>query len=296
MQHLIQLEAARARVTIAPQFGGRIAQIEALHEGAWVRLLHESEDIPLERRDPMSWGSFVMAPWPNRIARGRFVWRGQTYELPPNLGPHAGHGVGFDRPWRVEAATASVCTLSLKFDARWRFGGRVTQRIEMLDDGVAQTVEVHATDAAFPAGAGWHPWFRRDLGGAKHVHALVDADQRYELADMLPTGRLLPVEGGYDLRAYPSLGERRLDDCYFAHRGSLRIRWGDLELRMESSDNVEHAVVFTPQHAVCLELQTCAIDAFNLYDRGFGGTGVQVVEPGRPLVARTVWRWATVDS
>jgi galactose mutarotase-like enzyme len=61
---------------------------------------------------------------------------------------------------------------------------------------------------------------------------------------------------------------------------------------MEQSPELSHAVVYTAGHAFCLEPQTCAIDAFNLHERGVEGTGTVVVAPGRPLVATSVWRWA----
>jgi aldose 1-epimerase len=293
MSEPILLEAARTRVTVAPGAGGRVAQIEALHRGTWTSLLHAPEDFEAAT-DPMSWGSFVMAPWPNRIANGRFSWRDRTFEVPANFGAHAIHGVCFDRPWRVEATSETTCVLSIVFNERWPSGGRCVQRIEVLDDGVVQTAEVHATDGAFPAGIGWHPWFRRTIGGAEHVHAQVEASQRYELADMIPTGRLLPVEDEYDLRRYRRLADRRLDDCYRGLASGPRLLWDDLELWMESSDNVTHAVVYTPEDAVCIEPQTCAIDAFNLEARGVD-PGIAVVVAGRPLVASTQWRWATAE-
>jgi aldose 1-epimerase len=291
----IHLQAARTRVTIRPDLGGRIAQFEAFHGDTWVPLLHEgNEQVPADARDPMSWGPFVMAPWPNRIALGRFRWGGESFSIPANLGGHAAHGVAFDAQWRVGAASQTACELSLDFDDRWPFGGNVTQRIEALDDGLMQAVEIYATDKPFPAGAGWHPWFRRDVAGSEQVNVLVDADETYELVDKIPTGAMLPVVQERDLRGYPPVGSRRLDDCYRGPRGAMRVRWGDLELWLQSSENVTHAVVYTPEHAICVEPQTCAIDAFNLEARGLVDTGVQVVEPGAPLVATTVWRWASV--
>jgi galactose mutarotase-like enzyme len=74
----------------------------------------------------------------------------------------------------------------------------------------------------------------------------------------------------------------------------MRLRWDDLEVWMEWSGTGTHAVVYTPPEAVCLEPQTCAIDAFNLQARGIDDIGVAVVEPGHPLVASTTWRWASV--
>lgn len=292
MTQIVQLEAARTRVILAPALGGRIVQLEAQHQGTWVALLHEPAGTAPERREPMSWGSFVMAPWPNRIAHGRFTWRGDTFAVPPNLGDHAIHGVCFDRAWSVEAATSATCVMRIDFDARWPFGGHALQRVEALDDGIVQTVEIRADGLSFPAGVGWHPWFRRDVTGAEHTHVRVDAPVRYELRDQIPTGRLLPVRRDHDLRDYPALGERRLDDCYRCSDGAMRVRWGNLELWMESSANVTHAVVYTPQHAVCVEPQTCATDAFNLDD---ADAGAVIVEPGRPLVASTTWRWASAE-
>jgi len=293
MPATLLLEGARTRVTLAPSEGGRIAQIEALHHGVWTELLH-GVAAGAGQRAPDSWGSFVMAPWPNRIAGGRFGWRGEPVRVPPNAGAHAIHGVCFDRPWTVREATARTCVQRIAFDGRWPPGGYAVQRTEVLDDGVAQVVEIHATERPFPAGAGWHPWIRRAVGDAEHVHVQVDADRVLQLDGMIPTGKLAPVDGARDLRRYPPLGDRRLDDCYVRPRGLLRLRWVDLELWMESSDEVAFAVVYTPEHAVCIEPQTCAIDAFNLAERGMEGAGVAVVEPGRPLVATTTWRWASV--
>ena len=44
----------------------------------------------------------------------------------------------------------------------------------------------------------------------------------------------------------------------------MKVCWDDIELRMTSSENVRHAIVYTPERAVCVEPQSCAIDAFNL--------------------------------
>ncbi|MHB8376444.1 MAG: aldose epimerase family protein [Dehalococcoidia bacterium] len=288
---VIRLAAARTRCTIAPEAGGCLLQLEVCPDGrAWLPLLLAPDDPGRALAEPMAWGSFVMAPWPNRIAAGAFTYGGARYEVRPNLDGHAAHGVVFDRPWRVEATSARGCELSIAFDARWPFGGGATQRFTLLDDGIEQRIEVRSDGRSFPAGAGWHPWFRRDVRPEAEPRVLVDAGEVYELRAMIPTGARIPVSGDTDLRTYPALGERRLDTCYRHPRGALRVRWGDLELTMASSANVRYAVVYTPARAVCVEPQTCAIDAFNLDARGLSA-GVAIVEPGRPLVATTTWRW-----
>ncbi len=289
---IITLEQGRTRASIAPEAGGRLLQLEIHDQGRWIALLRAPDSPEQALREPTRWGAFPMAPWPNRIDGGRFVWRGRLYSVPLSPGhPHALHGRACFLPWDVERATAAACRISVNFDRGWPFGGRAAQEFRVLDDGIALRMEIHSDGEAFPAGCGWHPWFRRDVRPGHDVRVLVDASQWYETDDMIPTGWLKPALGAYDLRGYPELGDRRLDTCYFAPKGALRVRWGDIELAMERSRNLTQAVVYTPAEAVCVEPQTCAIDAFNLDEQGISDTGTAIVEPGRPLIATTTWRW-----
>lgn len=288
---LIEISRGRTRVTIAPQFGGRIAQITIADTQDWTPLLYEPRE-PMEARDPLAWGSYAMLPWPNRIAGGVFSLGGDAYRVPANNDGNALHGFGYTRQWRVDDVRSDACLLSLALPPEWPFGGRAEQRIEAFDDGVRQRVTLHADGAAYPCGVGWHPWFRRDVRPYADMHLLIEADTRYEFDRMIPTGRIVPVAGGWDFREYPAIGARSLDDCWRGVRGPLCLRWGDLELVMTSTLNATHAVVYS-QHpeAVCVEPQTCAIDAFNLAARGDSGAGVQMAAPGAPFVAETEWRW-----
>ena len=289
--NLIDLDHGRTRAVIAPDAGGRLLKLAIFDGVGWLQLLHAPDDPAEALRGPLAWSSYPMAPWPGRIDGARFTWRGRLYELEPNLGPHALHGTTFDRPWTVEAVSRSSCRISIAFDQRWPFGGRAVQLFVLHDDGIDQRIEVRATRAPFPAGAGWHSRFRRDVRPGHDVRLLVDAAQYYETVDMIPTGWLKPALLDHDLRRGDPLADRRVDACYRAPAGPLRIAWGDVELMMEQSPNVGHAVVYTPPEDVCLEPQTCAPDAFNLTAQGIDGVGVVVVEPGRPLMAETRWRW-----
>ncbi len=291
---IINLQRGRTRLTIMPELGGRIAQIEVFDGATWLPLLCESTNMAPEQRDPLSWGSFAMLPWPNRITAGRFAFEGVTYQLPLSDSSGALHGLGFARQWTVDQTGDDECDLSLDIGTDiWPWRGACCQRFAVLDDGVRQTIEIRAAAGErFPAACGWHPWFRRDVFPGSDVRVKVDAAQRFELAfDRIPNGRLVPVDGEYDLRRYPRLGDRRLDDCYRHPRGPLRISWGGMELTMTSSPNVTHIVIYTPARGVCVEPQTCAIDAFNLEGRGTEA-GMVTVDDASPLIATTEWRWS----
>ncbi len=288
---IIDLEACNIRAQVAPGAGGRLLQLEVRAPGGdWLSLLRTPADPRRAIDDPLAWGSYPMLPWPNRIAGGRFTFAGWSHDLPRNSEGHAIHGLAFDRPCGVTSVSRRACSLVAALGERWPFAAHGVIAYALRNGAIEQRIEVHGDGPAFPAGAGWHPWFRRVVRPGARPRVLVDAGEVQELADMIPTGAVVPVGGDADLRGYPELRDQRLDACYVHPRGPLGIRWGELELSMRSSENVRYAVVYTgAADAVCVEPQSCAIDAFNLRARGTGDHGVAIVEPGRPLVVETVW-------
>ena len=287
----IELTAGGARVTILPEYGGRLHQL-------YVPLAAGSEPLLVAPNDPAEYalrptrgGSFPMAPWPNRVRDGRFHWRGVDYGLRLEGKPHAIHGRVLNVPWQVVARTRTVCEMSVDFDEGWPWQGRAWQRYALGPDSLRMKMEVRAARGPFPAGCGWHPWFRRHLPGGADIRVTVPAARRYVLDGQIPTGECVPPKGAHDLTSGAPLGDRRLDDCYASLDGPILIDWGKLALTMDIRCDEPHVMVYTPPEAVCIEPQTCAPDAFNLAERGFEGTGFAVAEPGRPVSIGSTWRW-----
>lgn len=282
---IVELVAGRDRAAIDPAAGGRLASLVA---GGRERLIDRPQaGSPFPA---ISWGSFLMTPWVGRLGNGRLEWEGAAYELEANLGPHAIHGACFDRPWQVDRLADDSVDLSLTIDPRrWPFGGVARQRLSLGRGSLTSLASVTA-GARMPAALGWHPWFRRDA--SEDVAVQVSAGERLELGpSLLPTGRRLPVQGSFDLRAGPSLGERRLDAVFVDVRGPAIVRWPDLELRIEFGEPVASVVVFSPPGAVCVEPATAWPDAIRLAAAGVPGTGVVTLEAGRELAATMTWRW-----
>src|SRR5262245_23842174 len=75
-------------VRIAPDAGGRIAQLNYENGANWLC------GYDKDHAAAIAWGSYPMVPWAGRIRRGRFRFDDREYQLPPNLGAHAIHGVG----------------------------------------------------------------------------------------------------------------------------------------------------------------------------------------------------------
>ncbi|MEX0783059.1 MAG: hypothetical protein WD557_10440 [Dehalococcoidia bacterium] len=280
-----------ARAAILPEYGGRLHQLSVTVGGHEEPLLWSPVDVREYEERPTRGGSFPMAPWPNRIREGRFRWQSREFRVPTDGKPHASHGRVFQRAWQVVSADQAFCHLRCNLDDGWPWSGWAEQRLEMRDGELSMELLVHADREPFPAGCGWHPWFRRDVAGSRTVRVRVDSPERYVLVENLPTGELTAVDGRFDLRDGPPLGKRRLDDCYRGLVGEVEIEWESVRLRMAVECDAPHVQVFTPDYALAVEPQTCVADAFNLAERAAGGVGMQVAEPGTPVRIATRWSW-----
>ncbi len=219
-------------------------------------------------------GSFVMAPWAGRIRRGRLVWGDLEFALPADrVPPHAGHGLVVDNPWQAVRVGSQRVRLQCPLDARWPAAGFVVQDITVGEHHLMQQVEVHASGDAFPATAGWHPWFRRELGMGQPAQLQFQASGMLQRDDEgIPDGRVVPVPPG------------PWDDCFVGVQWPVVIAWpGALRLSIEADTDM--AVIYDHRSAAfCVEPQSGPPDGPN--------TAPRVVSPDDPLVVRTLWRWS----
>lgn len=253
------LKSGKLEVALAPEAGGRIAQIR--YDGMdW--LVSEEEGSAAA----IAWGCYPMVPWAGRIRHGRFDFDGKPHVLPINFGGHAIHGVGFTRPWQMDSLEADTATLSLKLpeDAYWPFGGTATQIVRLRPDGLELRLAVQADRHSMPAVLGWHPWFR------KPDQLLFAPDAMYpqdgEGIATLPCAA--PTPGPWD-------------DCFINHAEVAMVSSGQ-RLRMRA--NTDHWVVYdAADHATCVEPQTGPPDAFTLSSNR--------LEPGESLELTFALGW-----
>ena len=250
---------------------------------------------PFDPRElPPGMGCFIMAPWPNRIRDGLFDHEGRKYFLPVNAPPHAIHGTVAKSPFRVDSASPLSARFSTGLGTDWPFEGALTIDVALEGASLVQTMEIVAADESFPAGFGWHPWFKRNLGSEDAtIQAQVEARWKLDL-NMTPTGQTAQPTGVLDLTipSTPEVGS--LDDCFrIRSESETLLTWPEIELSITSSPELSHLQVYTPAESFCIEPQTCAVNAFQLAARGIADTGIAIVEPGRPLKATTRWAWSS---
>ncbi len=255
------LRAGALEVALAPEAGGRIAQLR--YEGVdWLVGAEEGGQAAI------AWGCYPMVPWAGRIRRGRFPFDGRDYLLPATFGDHAIHGVGFTRRWQIDHLASDAATLSLALpnDVYWPFGGVATQVIHVQANSVRLQLSVQAGERAMPAVLGWHPWFR------KPDRLLFTPDAMY------------PQDGeGIAVLPRVSPGPGPWDDCFVASGDAMLER---ARQRLLLHADTDHWVVYDgPRHATCVEPQTGPPDAFNLAPNR--------LEPGQRLQLTFELTWHT---
>ncbi len=294
---LIKIVNDHGSAVISSHAGATLRSLRARVGGAEHELLSGGDASDLdEARTPSGVGSFIMAPWVNRIHLGKLVTDRGEFQLPVDSGVHAIHGTVRDREWDVVSKGTDSAELQIEVEEAWPFRGRVVYRVALEAASLVQSLEVHAAESErdFPAGVGWHPWFRRSLG-SEEMTVRVDAVAQWELdEETVPSGVVEETAVSRKLMTGGSFAVGEVDDCFML--GDQRVamlKWPELVLRMESSPEVTHAMVYSPENSICVEPQTTAVNAFQLAAKGVSGTGTRIVSQGEPLVATTVWSWSS---
>ena len=248
---LLTLSNGAMSVDVAPQAGGRIAQIR-------VDGVEQLAGFADDNASMLAWGSYPMVPWAGRVRHGGFAFEGESHRLPINLGAHAIHGVGLGMPWGGGGQSPHHVELSLALpdDVRWPFGGIARQRIEVEARSVRMSMSATAGPRAMPAELGWHPWFLKP-----------------DRLEFTPSAWYPRDEDGMATRPLAPSPPGPWDDCFLNEAPVVLHRGGQ---RVTLTSDCTHWVVYDmPAHATCVEPQSGPPDAFNLEPR--------VLAPGETL-------------
>jgi len=300
---LEQLRNERMELSFLPEFGCHWTRLRLSVKGEWVDFLKPVPDGDALLESPTGHGSYVMAPWSNRIAGGVFEFEGERYPLRKNFRDGTAiHGDVRTRPWEVldsggERFEAQLDSRDFE-DFNFPYALRFHQTLELLGDRlVVQFTTENVDERCVPAGLGFHPFVLRRLTWRDDdVILVVPADEVYPAVGCIPVAPAQPVEGPADLRGLRRLANPGLDHCYTGLTSDeIRIiyKGSRTEVRFNFDESFTHAVVYAPNFEdglprpfVAVEPVTNANDGFNLLAKGWKGTGVRVLEPGERWTAR----------
>lgn len=254
---------------------------------------------------PFSRGQ-VLAPWPNRVADGRYTWAGQTRQLPLTEPARqcALHGVVAWHEWTVAEHTADQVRLTTRvhpqpgyeFLLDLQVGYRVTE--QGLESEVTAT---NRGTVCAPYGFGVHPYLQVGSGAVDDFELRLGAAVVLTTDDrLIPVGRA-PVAGGeLDFTDWHPLRGLVLDDAFTdTHRAAdgkiwaavrqgaeVTALWGDASCRWWQVCTGDEATQPWRRRGVALEPMTCPPNALAT------GEDLLLLEPGESYTVR----WGVRDG
>ena len=245
----------------------------------------------------------ILVPFPGRVGSGKYSFEGERHIMKQNDkdGPNAIHGFLRAVHWEVPE----------KQEHKVRFQRRIETHefegypFELLVE-VVYEVGVAGLECRFkisnlgsgpaPVGAGFHPYFTVGTDWVDGAELKFSARTQLELnPGLLPTGRLLPIEG----TALDFSGKKRIGDLMFNHcfanleRDSSGIARITLKnpvtlnaVTLWMDESFPYLVLYTgdtipapnARRALAIEPMTCATDAFNRPE-----WGLRSLKPGESL-------------
>lgn len=270
-----------------------------------VEVLWADPDFRSGKTRPTRSGIPILFPFAGRIRGTSFEFAGQMREL--EIGDDFGnaiHGFVLNRPWRVVehdgATIVGQFQASLDDPAlltRWPADFRISVSYEV--QGHALRCAIHITnpdERPLPFTLGTHQYFRVPLGSggsADECRVTVPAHRQWELAGLLPTGKVIPAPVGPQLREGMPFWKTELDDVftgldYVEQRATATIYDPHHErtMRMTFDQQFRDCVVFNPPHreAICIEPYTAAPNPFELEAEGIDA-GLRTLAPGQSFEA-----------
>lgn len=229
-----------------------------------------------------------LLPWPNRIRDGRYVFDGETEQLPVNEVDrnNAIHGLVSWVPWRLVQQTDRQVVQSVTLLPRPGYPGAMEFTVSHTISDGGLVVEVEAVNVgASPAPLGYaaHPYFTLD---APIDEWTIDSPfaQYLEVDDRLLPIAVREVEGEKDFRGGRVLGGTQLDTAFCdpgtPGRWQLTCAAGDRSFTVWAGEGLGWLQVYTPDDraSLAIEPMTCGPDAFN---EGPTHDGLLVVQPGQ---------------
>lgn len=267
--------------------------------GALRELRHRGRDliVPFPEGGPIpDYRGIVAAPWPNRIADGRYTFDGAEYEVPVNEPERdcALHGLVFPQDWTLESHDESSVTLSCTPEPTPGYPHTVRIGVEYRLSGDGLYSRVTASNAgatAAPYGVCPHPYL---VAGPAPLDEWILEIPAGEFLEVTPD-RLLPketrtVEGhGFDFRSPRAIGVTEIDhaftDIAFDGAGEARMLVrdpGGTGVGMTWDRTCQWIQIHTADKqppapnrlGLAVEPMTCPPDAFN------SGVDLIRLEPG----------------
>ncbi len=216
----------------------------------------------------------TLAPWPNRITRGRYIFDDVTYQVPVNE-PETGsalHGSALWMPWHVEEATRTTIRLSLDLPASPGYPFDIMLGADFTLRECGLQVRLHGSNAGndpAPFGLSSHPYLTW-MGVSLDECTLTAPASQVLLVDqtMTPTTLVDVTDSSFDFRSPTRLFGRQVDNAFTKlpdpdWKVELSHPSGGVTLRSDAPWVQLYSGEVMGRCCLAVEPMTCAPDAFN---------------------------------
>lgn len=241
---------------------------------------------------PLAMDGAQLAPWPGRVANGRWTDRSgrvQELRITEPARHNAIHGLVHQLDWQAEEYEDDHLVLTTTLPEQEGWPGRMALWLDLRvrPDGLdVRCTGRNLTGTPLPFGYGCHPYLRLDRVPRWDWDLEVGFDQVL----LVDPDRLLPIElvGVHapgvplpDLRIAQRLGHGEVDHAFTGPTASpwrVRVSHEGLALTVSSPD-MDWVQLFTPENpeVLAVEPMSMAADAFN---GGPGAAGLRWLELG----------------
>lgn len=229
--------------------------------------------IPEINLDPKTYAGSLLAPWPNRIEKGRYKFEGIDYQLEVRDGlGNALHGLVDESIAEIVETRTGFVKLATKVEgvAGYPWNLLVETTFELTaDELVVGYFVTNVGEGNAPVGIGTHPYF--PFSGDTTIE--VNADTAFvHGSDMLPVSSTPAVEIGLGFGNAVLVRDLNLDTQFTGVTNPVAtLRTGGLSLDIWH-ENAPWLMIYTtdkfpwdggPGNAIAIEPQTCPANAFN---------------------------------
>lgn len=291
---VIELSVGETTARLLPEAGANVFSLK--HAGTEYLLVPDK----LEGVKGFRYGTPILYPTPNRVAKGTFTFGDVTATFPPNDGANFLHGLVHSAPFEVvdvkpsDEEAAARLRLEFKPGKPWfdqfPFPHELRLTIRVKNGSVRWEYAVVTPEDGKPTPFGFalHPWFLY-LNDRAATYLTIPAEARMEAtSELLPTGKLLELaDTPFDFRSSRPIGNLFSDDVFFRMKAGaptvIDFREAKKKLFLRTTDDFTHLVLYTPlgKPFFCVENQTCSTDAHNLASRHPRPAHLQVIPPGK---------------
>ncbi|SDB81383.1 aldose 1-epimerase [Raineyella antarctica] len=251
--------------------------------------------VPYEAdEEPPAMHGAILAPWPNRLADGRYTFDGATHQLPIDEPERqvAIHGFVHKETWQLLGHSADQAELGLQLTGRPGYPFALHLRVHYQLDAGGLTIRLATSntgDDRAPYGVGFHPWLSPGAAAVDDCRLAVDAGSWIRTNERLLPVDTVPIPAEMDFTRSRRISTASLDEGY----ADATYRRGRSWVRLAAPDGSVAAVWMEPPLAfwqVCTgdfpetgsyertgvagEPMSCPANAF------VSGDHLAVIEPG----------------